>query len=478
MEDGKSKGEEAQQRGGGGAHSDEVEPLVAPDFQLQALGSRFARCICFAAGSLGVMAALVLAFVVVLSTQHRSASSSEISRPLRVLDKPLVILISSDGFRWGYQWKVPTPNIDRLISNGTEAFPGMIPVYPSVTFPNHYSIATGLYPAWHGIVANYFRDPVRSSNETFFMGNLNAKWWIGEPIWETVVKNGLEAAVYFWPGSQVVRKSWPCRPEICPSYNKSVPFEERVDAVLGYLDLPQRPSFIGLYFEEPDEEGHQVGPDAPQISAAITRVDSMIGMLLEGLEKRNILEEVTIIMVGDHGMVGTCDKKLIFLEDLERWIQIPKEWVDSTSPVLAITPPLDVDAKVVVEKMKQGLASGSVANGEFLQVYLKEDLPSRLHYSASDRIQPIIGMVEEGYKVELTRPRKTHTECGGAHGYDNLLVSMRTIFIGHGPQFARGKKVPSFVNVEVYNVIATILGLNGTSNNGTTAFPQSILLSK
>ncbi|EFJ05414.1 hypothetical protein SELMODRAFT_431577 [Selaginella moellendorffii] len=219
-----------------------------------------------------------------------------------VLDKPVVILISLDGFRWGYQWKVATPNIDRLISNGTEAFPGMIPVYPSTTFPNHYSIVTGLYPAWHGIIANRFRDP---ANEKFTT--------------------------------------------------------DRVDAVLGYLDRSVVPSFIGLYFEEPDKQGHREGADAPQISAAITRVDSMIGKLLEGLEKRKILEEVTIIVVGDHG---------------------------------------------------------------------------------SD------------------------------HGYDNLLGSMRTIFIGHGPQFAKGKKVPSCVNVEVYNVITTILGINGTSNNGTADYDE------
>ncbi|EFJ25147.1 hypothetical protein SELMODRAFT_413874 [Selaginella moellendorffii] len=387
--DGKSKGEE-QQHGGGGAHSDK---LVAPDFQLQVLGSRFAGIICFTAGSIGVMAALVIG--------SRQA---------------VVILISWDGFRWGYQWKVETPNIDRLISNGTEAFPGMIPVYPSTTFPNHYSIVTGLYPAWHGIIANRFRDP---ANEKFTTVNITAKWWIGEPIWETVVKNGLQAAVYFWPGAQVVRESWPCHPvEICPSYNELVPFEDRVDAVLGYLDRSVVPSFIGLYFEEPDKQGHREGPDAPQISAAITRVDSMIGKLLEGLEKRKILEEVTIIVVGDHGMVGTCEKKLI---SLEPWIEIPKEWVDSTGAV-------------VVEKLNDRLENASLGNG--MKVYLKEDLPSSLHYSASDRIPPIIGMVEEGYKVP--RPKsKTAKLCGGDHGYDNLLGSMRTIFIGHGPQFAK-----------------------------------------
>ncbi|KAL5572490.1 hypothetical protein UlMin_022087 [Ulmus minor] len=402
------------------------------------------------------------------------SASESVARSLSKLDHPVVLLISSDGFRFGYQFKTSTPNIHRLIANGTEADLGLIPVFPTLTFPNHYSIVTGLYPAYHGIINNRFFDPV--SGEVFTMSSHEPKWWLGEPLWETVVKHGLKASTYFWPGSEVKKESWTCPKEFCQEYNGSVPFEERVDTVLSYFDLPSSeiPSFMTLYFEDPDHQGHQVGPDAPEITEAVGRIDSLIGKLIAGLEKRGVFDDVTVIMVGDHGMVGTCDKKLIFLEDLGPWIEIPKDWVQYYTPLLAIRPPDGVEPSDVVKKINEGLNSGKVDNGKNLKVYLKEELPSRLHYSDSDRIPPIIGLVGEGFKIEQKRTERK--ECGGAHGYDNAFFSMRTIFIGHGPQFARGRKIPSFENVQIYNLVTSILNIKGASNNGSLSFPNSVLL--
>ncbi|XP_050218617.1 uncharacterized protein LOC126669244 [Mercurialis annua] len=397
------------------------------------------------------------------------------SRPQTKLNHPVVLLISSDGFRFGYQWKTPTPNIHRLINNGTEAETGLIPVYPSLTFPNHYSIVTGLYPAYHGIINNHFVDP--ETGENFNMGSHEPKWWLGEPLWETVANHGLKAATYFWPGSEVHKGSWSCPDKYCMFYNGSVPFEDRVDKILSYFDLPSDdiPVFMTLYFEDPDHQGHQVGPDDPEVTEAVDRIDRMIGKLINGLEKRGVFEDVNVIMVGDHGMVGTCDKKLVFLDDLAPWIQIPADWVQSYTPLLAIRPPSGVALSDVVAKMNEGLQSGKIENGKHLKVYLKEDLPKRLHYASSDRITPIVGIVDEAYKVELTKKRRQQ-ECGGAHGYDNEVFSMRTIFIGHGPQFARGRKVPSFENVHIYNMITSILGINGAANNGSMSFAQNVIL--
>ncbi|KAJ4871768.1 Alkaline-phosphatase-like family protein [Raphanus sativus] len=377
------------------------------------------------------------------------------SHTLKKLDKPVVLLISSDGFRFGYQLKTNLPNIHRLISNGTEA-------------------ETGLYPAYHGIINNKFMDP--ETGKTFTMGSHEPEWWLGEPLWETVVNQGLKAASYFWPGSEVHKGSWDCPKGFCQNYNESVPFDDRVDTMLSYFDLPSSeiPSFMTLYFEDPDHLGHQVGPDDPRITEAVVNVDRLIGRLINGLERRGIFEDVTMIMVGDHGMVGTCDKKLIFLDDLAPWIKIPSSWVHDYSPLLAIKPPSDHNAADIVAKIKEGLNSGEVENGKYLKVYLKEDLPSRLHYTESERIPPIIGLVDEGFKVE--QKRSEAKECGGAHGYDNAFFSMRTIFIGHGPVFAKGRKVPSFENVEIYNVISTIIGLKAAPNNGSHAFPPSVLL--
>ncbi|KAJ8751082.1 hypothetical protein K2173_016263 [Erythroxylum novogranatense] len=405
---------------------------------------------------------------------EQSSSVDKTARPLTKLSHPVVLLISSDGFRFGYQFKTPTPNIHRLVANGTEAETGLIPVFPTLTFPNHYSIVTGLYPAYHGIVNNYFIDP--HIGEVFTMQSHGAKWWLGEPLWETVASQGLKAATYFWPGSEVHKGSWDCPKDFCMHYNGSVPFEERVDKVLSYFDLPtdEIPVFLTLYFEDPDHQGHKVGSDDPQITEAVSGIDRMIGRLISGLEKRGVFEDVNIIMVGDHGMVGTCDRKLIFIDDLASWIGVPAEWVQSYSPVLAIQPPPGIDPSDVVSKMNEGLMSGKVENGNYLRVYVKEELPIRLHYVESDRIPPIIGLIEEGFKVEQKRTKPQ--ECGGSHGYDNAVFSMRTIFIGHGPQFARGRKVPSFENVQIYNIVTSILKIQGAPNNGSLAFSSSILL--
>ncbi|MCO5583943.1 hypothetical protein L7F22_037861 [Adiantum nelumboides] len=453
------------------------EDLLLVQREKQAHCARFSLAFGVAACICAGVAALFVFFSQNQADSHFDSEYTQrwgFARPLKTLSKPVVVLISSDGFRYGYQWKVPLPNIHRLRMNGTEAVPGMIPVYPTLTFPNHYSIATGLYPAWHGIIANYFSDP--STSEKFHPGVLDPKWWLGEPIWESVVKHGLISTTYFWPGSDVSKGAWNCNLPFCQRYNGSVPYEDRVDTVLSYFDLPDdhRPSLITLYFEEPDHTGHKVGADDPHIDKAIIRVDQMIGRLLDGLDARNVLEDVSIILLSDHGMVGTCDKKIIYLEDFAPWISMPSSWTDSLSPVLAIRPPSDVDTKEVYQNITEALNSGKVTNSEFLQVYLKEDFPARLHYSNSDRISPIIGIVAEGYKLE--RKRSPAKECAGTHGYDNEASSMHPIFIAHGPQFAKGRQISSFINVEVYNLIATILGIQGAANNGTHSFSPTVLL--
>lgn len=372
-----------------------------------------------------------------------------------------------------YQYKTKLPNIARLIATGTEAKLGLIPVYPTLTFPNHYSIATGLYPAYHGIVNNKFIDP--TTGETFLKSSKEPKWWLGEPLWETVANHGSKAATYFWPGSEVHKGKWTCPEKYCQSYNESIPFEERIDTILNYFDLPAHeiPVLMTLYFEDPDAQGHKVGPDDPQITESVSRMDNLIERLINGLKKRHVFKDVHIILLGDHGMVGTCDGKVIALNDLAPWIEIPSNWVERYSPMLAIRPSNNYEPSYIVKKMNQGLKSGKIENGKNLRVYLKEDLPSRLHYGPSDRIAPIIGLVDEGYTVDQNRTKLVEF---GDHGYDNGLFSMRTIFIGHGPRFAKGRKVPSFENVQIYNLVTSILNIKGAETNGSASFWASLLL--
>lgn len=313
------------------------------------------------------------------------------------------------------------------------------------------------------------------------MSSHEPKWWLGEPMWETVVNHGLQAATFFWPGSEVKKGAWDCAPEYCQMYNESVSFDQRVDTILSYFDHPEDssklPSFLTLYFEDPDEEGHKVGPDDVMITEAVANIDRLIGRIIDGLEERNVFQDVHVILVGDHGMVGTCDKKLITLSDLSPWIEIPNSWIQSTTPVLSIRPITpSPDPADVVFKMNKALESGKIDNGAHLKMYLKEDLPKRLHYADSYRIPPIVGILDEGYTVE--KLKSTGRECGGAHGYDNRFFSMRTVFFGHGPRFQRGLKIPSFENVEIYNLIADILGIQGAPNNGSSQFAERALLPK
>ncbi|KAJ0971355.1 hypothetical protein J5N97_019314 [Dioscorea zingiberensis] len=211
-----------------------------------------------------------------------------------------------------------------------------------------------------------------------------------------------------------------------------------------YFDLPidEIPLFVAIYFEEPDSKGYGFGPDHPEITKAVARTDTMIGRLIASLESRGIFEDVCIILVGHHGMVGTCDQRLIFLDDLSPWIKFQENWVHCYSPLLAIQPPANIYVVAVVAALNQGLSSVKVENGQHLIVYLKEDLPERLHYSSSYRIPTVIGMLDEGYKVVQKRPMSN--VCGGDHGYDNALLSIRSIFVAHGPQFERGRKVQPF----------------------------------
>ncbi|CAF2069088.1 hypothetical protein Bca4012_087058 [Brassica carinata] len=438
---------------------------------------------CYPLCKLSLIFLSLLYLVVAATADDSSVPSSNTWRPhpSKKLTKPVVLLISSDGFRFGYQFKTETPNIDLLISRGTEAQTGLIPVFPSMTFPNHNSIATGLYPAYHGIIMNKFTDPVTGE---LFKRNLDPKWWLGEPLWVTATNQGLKAATYFWPGADVHKGSWTCPKGFCKApYNVSVPLEERVDTILSYFDLPQSeiPDFMALYLEETDVQGHEYGPDDPRVTEAVTKIDKMIGRVIKGLKKRKVFSDVHVILLGDHGMVTNCDKKVIYIDDLADWIKIPADWIQDYSPVLVMNPRWGKDVKnpgeknaEVVAKMNEALSSGKVENGEFLQVYLKEKLPERLHYSDSSRIPPIIGMVGEGLMVRQNRTNVQ--ECYGDHGYDNMFFSMRSIFIGHGPRFRRGKKVPSFENVQIYNVVAEILGLRPAPNNGSSLFTRSLLM--
>ncbi len=378
------------------------------------------------------------------------------SRPENLDGQPTVILISLDGFRWDYQEKTDTPNFDFLTESGVRT-KSLIPVFPTNTFPGHYSIVTGLYPENHGIIDNSMYD--QKMDARFSLGDSAAiqdgRWWEGEPFWVTTEKQGQISATYFWPGSEAQINGM--QPSHWFRYDGSVKEEERIEQVLKWLDLPKekRPTFITCYFSNLDDVGHDAGPESKEIIAEIQKVDEALGLLLTGLRQRNILNKVNIIMVSDHGMTETSRERIIFLDD----------YVDPASVDVINWLPLELNPKdgkedVVYNKLAQAHPN--------LKIYRKTEMPVRFHFRNHHRIPGIIGVVDEGWKITTHEHFDSRPDYGkgGTHGYDHQLKSMGAIFIARGPAFKSGFVVTPFQNIHIYNLLADILDLEPAPNDG------------
>jgi len=407
------------------------------------------------------LSVLLLVSALLSGCQVQDASVAEPERTL--------ILISIDGMRSDYIEWFDTPNLDRLIAEGAHASEGMIPAYPTKTFPNHYSIVTGLLPSNHGIVSNNMYDP--EMDKTFAISDRDAveseAWWGGgEPIWTAVQKQGANAATYFWVGSEAPFDG--IRPEYWYIYDGSVPGNDRVDQALAWLDMPEseRPRFISLYFSEVDDAGHWNGPRAQETAQAVANVDGYIGRLLDGLEARGVYDRVNLMVVSDHGMSQLSPDRVVALDE---YIDLDDIRYFDGSPLIGLWPE-DGKTQEVFEAL-----DGAHPN---LHVWLKDNLPERFRYADNPRIPPIIGHVDDGWSIARTREWANDNPqrfTGGTHGYDNELQSMRALFIGHGPAFQRGVTIEPFLNVELYNVMADILDIEPSPNDGTDGALDAIL---
>jgi predicted AlkP superfamily pyrophosphatase or phosphodiesterase len=379
---------------------------------------------------------------------------------------PRVVLISLDGFRADYVDRPGAVNLRRLASRGVRA-ERMIPAFPSKTFPNHYTLVTGLTPEHHGIVANVMRDPelgLFRTNDTLAIWE--PRWWGGEPIWVTAERQGRRAATYFWPGSEAeiggVRPTWYER------YQHTRPNEKRVRRALEWLAMPadSAPALITLYFSDTDDAGHDAGPLAARTDAAIARLDRAVGAVMDGVDRLGLRSVVNIIVVADHGMTESSGQRLIVLDD---YIDLSTVEIVDWTPVAAIAP-RDGDA----ERVFRALA-GRHPN---LQVYRKGDVPARLHFNAHPRITPIVAVADEGWTItssEFLKRRGRDAFNGGQHGYDPELVSMGAVFVAAGPGIAEGREVPPFRNVHVYSLMAELLGLRPAATDGSVDSVRAVL---
>jgi predicted AlkP superfamily pyrophosphatase or phosphodiesterase len=383
--------------------------------------------------------------------------------------RPTVILISFDGFRWDYTSKVPTPNLRRLMARGVHAR-NLIPSFPPKTFPNHYTIATGLYPGHHGIVANNIFDPPTGR---IFATARSAEvrdpmWWGGTPIWTLMERAGKSSAPMFWPGSEAPHGG--LMPTYWMPYDENRPINSRVDQLLSWLDLPtaQRPAFLSLYVEDTDTAGHANGPDSPQVREAIVRDDGYLGRLVAGLTRRGILDRINIVVVSDHGMAAVDQSRVIVADD---YLGAEDVVISDINPTLAVFPKSGSDAEVY-QRLR--------AAHPHLKVFRREETPASWHYRDHPRVPPIIGVADEGWQV-LRRATVSDIAAGkiagqrGTHGYDPQIMSMRAIFIAAGPAFKRGVTVAPFENVSIYNVLAGVLGVTPDANDGDPSVAARLL---
>jgi predicted AlkP superfamily pyrophosphatase or phosphodiesterase len=418
---------------------------------------------------------MVLTVAMALLTQL-SATTQVARRPIKDL-KPTIILISIDGFRADYLDKYPAPTLSKLARQGVRA-KWMTPTFPTLTFPNHYSIATGLYPDNHGIVGNNIYAP--EFNQTFTMSKReevqNGRWWLGEPIWVTAEKQGQRAAAFFFPGTEAEIAGK--RLSYWKTYDEKIPNFERVDTALSWLDLPidKRPTMIILYFGDVDTAGHNGGPDSEDVKQSIAKVDESLGRLVEGLKSREVFDQVNLILVSDHGMARVDPRQAVLLDDYFDSSQAETVvWNGAMAHIFfkaGSNPEMN-------EKIYSTLKSRAPQQ---VKIYRKLELPARFHYGKSARIGDIVAIADEGWTMtsrERYRAPAPTAEGAvryrGAHGFDNQLESMRALFVAHGPAFKRGKVVEPFENVDVYNVMAKILGLNPAINDGGFATANAVL---
>ncbi|GCB27786.1 uncharacterized pyrophosphatase/phosphodiesterase C725.05c [Aspergillus awamori] len=418
------------------------------------------------------------------STKYRAPHTSrQLLSNGTALFAPTTILISLDGFRADFLTRGLTPTLRSFIANGVSP-QYMLPSFPSVTFPNHFTLVTGLYPESHGIVGNTFWDP--ELQEEFYYTHpsvsMQPKWWNAEPLWMTAENQGVRTAVHMWPGSEAHIGG--VDPTYLDQYNGSEMLSLKVERILGLLDMPgveaesdiapQRPQFIAAYVPNVDADGHNYGPNSTETRNTIARVDDMLGSLFSGIEARNLTDVVNIVIVSDHGMATTATERLIQLEDL---IDIDLVQRIDGWPLRGLRPKRPEDLQVLQAQLESVAANYSHA----VEIYTREGMPERYHFQNNDRIAPLWVIPKTGWAVvervdfdvqkalengEIYHPR-------GIHGYDHEHPLMRAIFIARGPAFPHepNSRLEAFQNVNVYNIICDSLGITAHPNNGTMRLP-------
>jgi alkaline phosphatase D len=370
-----------------------------------------------------------------------------------------VLLVSLDGFRWDYARKYGAPHLLAIAARGAVAAQGMLPSYPSLTFPNHYTLVTGLYPEHHGLVANSFFDPARNAGYKYTdpRTNSDGTWYGGTPLWVLAGQQGMRSACLFWPGSEAEIDG--ARPTYSVHYDGDVPDVARVDQVIAWLKLPpeQRPHFITLYISEPDHTGHNSGPESPEVAAKVHEVDDVIGDLDAKLAALKL--PVDLVVVSDHGMIALHNAwvNLDAYADLSHF--------RTTGSLLYADS--EADAAKAFEQLKKAETTGAETS---FKVYRRADVPAELHYDSNARIGDPVVVATGPYEIRGKAIADSKPPQVGGHGFDpRKMPEMKASFYAAGPDIAAGVQLPVFENVDVYPLIAKILGLKPPVMDGSLA---------
>lgn len=370
-----------------------------------------------------------------------------------------LLLISFDGFRYDYLEKVETPHFDTLVSEGARA-EGLIPVFPSKTFPNHYAIATGLYPENSGFVNNTMYDP--EWDEWYRIRDRKAvedgKWYGGEPIWNTLEKQGIKTGTMFWVGSEADIQGM--HPTHWKRYDDDMPHKARVDTVVKWLAGSEEKEDVGfatLYFSHVDTQGHRYGIKSDSVETAIREADRIMGYLKEQLQDSGLWDRMNILVVSDHGMIDLSEEKIIELDkivdmdDIERVI-----W----GPLTMIQPKSEKENEVY-EALK--------VQEEGYRVYKKENIPDRYHIKNNRRVPDIVLIADLGYTVLESEDKEQFIESlpRGTHGYDPYEKAMHAFFLAHGPAFKQDTTVDAFQSIHLYELMNELMGTEPAPNDGS-----------
>ncbi|EQB15686.1 alkaline phosphatase family protein [Sphingobium lactosutens] len=384
---------------------------------------------------------------------------------------PVTILVSIDGFRSDYLARGVTPHLAALAADGVQA--SMRPSFPTKTFPNHWAIVTGDRPDRNGIVANSMEDASRPDDK-FTMASDDPYWWNeAEPIWVTAEKAGVRTATMFWPGSNVPwggtkEQAWPyaitggTRPSDWAQFNQAIDGTQRVNMVLDVLRRPAdiRPKFVTLYFDTVDTAGHIYGPDAPETTSALAEVDARIGDLLDGLKAMG--QPANLVIVADHGMAANSSDRVVALDRVAN----PADYrVVESGPYATLA---------ALPGHEKALEAALLKPHPHMQCWRKSEIPPRFHYGTHRRIPPYFCLGQTGWEVQATMPTKPRS--GGSHGWDNQAPEMQALFIANGPAFVKGATpAPAFTNVDVYPLLARLIGIAPRPSDGDPAALSSIV---